>query len=336
MSSAQLDFYKEWLGIPEGPRPPDHYQLLRLVQFEDAADKIRANYKKLNAHVRKYATGKYSVESQDLLNELAKAMLCLTDVERKREYDEGLGREFPEESSGGRKPMEKILLQQKHISAAQAEEARNYADRSGLEMRDALVQLKFVDQELATQALATELGIPYLDLADMTPDDAVLDRVPKNLVKRNSILPLFIDDDKLLIACVHELTTELEDELRLRFQVPVRAVLSTPNAINQGIARYYAPGLRKEPVEEARTSKKSSGGSTARAEPAKRMRDLSPQEQQQRKQFGWLFMCWSVIGAVVIDQVFLPARWLIPNLGLTVLFIPPLVILFVLTVYWKK
>ena len=31
-----LDVYKDWLGIPEGPRPPDHYQLLRLVQFEDA------------------------------------------------------------------------------------------------------------------------------------------------------------------------------------------------------------------------------------------------------------------------------------------------------------
>ena len=38
-----IDVYKEWLGIPEGPRPPDHYQLLRLVQFEDAVDKIRGN-----------------------------------------------------------------------------------------------------------------------------------------------------------------------------------------------------------------------------------------------------------------------------------------------------
>ena len=33
MSTAEIDVYKEWLGIPEGDRPPDHYQLLRLVQF---------------------------------------------------------------------------------------------------------------------------------------------------------------------------------------------------------------------------------------------------------------------------------------------------------------
>ena len=77
-----LDVYKSWLGIPEGPRPPGHYELLRLVEFEDDPEKIRANYKKLNAHVRKYASGQYSLRSQELLNELAKAMLCLTDPER--------------------------------------------------------------------------------------------------------------------------------------------------------------------------------------------------------------------------------------------------------------
>ena len=87
-----IDVYKEWLGIPEGQRPPDHYQLLRLVQFEDSLEKVRKNYKKLNGHVRKYATGQYSNQSQTLLNELAKAMLCLTDEELKLEYDRSLGR----------------------------------------------------------------------------------------------------------------------------------------------------------------------------------------------------------------------------------------------------
>ncbi len=37
----ELDVYKEWLGIPDGPRPPDQYELLRLVRFEDSIDKVR-------------------------------------------------------------------------------------------------------------------------------------------------------------------------------------------------------------------------------------------------------------------------------------------------------
>ena len=73
---SEIDVYKEWLGIPEGDRPPNHYTLLRLVLFEDDIEKIRGNYRKLNGHVRRYATGQYLKQSQDLLNELAKAMLC--------------------------------------------------------------------------------------------------------------------------------------------------------------------------------------------------------------------------------------------------------------------
>ena len=90
---SEIDVYKEWLGIPEGNRPPDHYTLLRLLQFEDDIEKIRTNYRKLNTHVRKYSTGQYLLRSQELLNEMAKAMLCLTDPDGKREYDQSLGRE---------------------------------------------------------------------------------------------------------------------------------------------------------------------------------------------------------------------------------------------------
>jgi hypothetical protein len=90
---SEIDVYKEWLGIPEGDRPPDYYTLLRLVMFEDDVEKIRGNYRKLNGHVRKYATGQYLLRSQELLNEMAKAMLCLTDPDGKHEYDLSLGRE---------------------------------------------------------------------------------------------------------------------------------------------------------------------------------------------------------------------------------------------------
>src|SRR5690606_13938324 len=199
-----IDVYKEWLGIPESvPRPPDHYQLVRVAQFEDDAEKVRANYKKLNAHVRKFATGKYLTESQDLMNELAKAMLCLTDAERKREYDESLGREFePERDEFGRQPLLDVLVRQGHLSRDQKREVEPFADARGLTERDAVVQMTLVKPDLAAQALAAQLGLSYVDLEDMLPEDDILDQVPRNLVKKHNFLPLFIDDDKLLIACV--------------------------------------------------------------------------------------------------------------------------------------
>lgn len=355
----ELDVYKEWLGIPDAPRPPDHYELLRLVRFEDETDKVRANYKKLNAHVRKYATGQYSVRSQELLNELAKAMLCLTDPERKREYDEGLGRVFEEDESGT-VPMERILVKQGHFDRDQMKEAQEYSESHGLSMRDTVVQMKLVNDQVATEAFAAELGVPYVDLSDMAPEFRILKRLPQQVARRNSILPLFVDDDMLLVACADELTHELEDELRLRFNVPVRRVLATPKGITAGIVQYYSEMdemlAAEDAAAETAASDSGSGGKPKRgSEKEKKPKkadnkaaaksafsQLSKDEQLERKNLGKIFMLWSVIGSVLFDQFVLKA--VLPGLNagilaslpsLTTLIVPPIVIMYILKVYWK-
>lgn len=296
-----IDVYKEWLGIPEGLRPPDHYQLLRLVQFEDDPEKVRKNYKKLNAHVRKYATGQYSNESQVLLNELAKAMLCLTDVEQKLEYDRSQGREIDDrDATTGRRPLTSYLQDQGVLSSDQVKEVKSHAERTGLSVRDALVQMKLVEPDVAARALAQEIGRPYVELADVLPDDSILDQVPRTLVRRHTCLPLFIDHGGVLVACSDEPDSELEDEIRLRFNLPIRPVLATPLAINQGIAKYYAAGLRKEVAEPVRGGRGSTSSGSTKPKAA-----LTEDEKAQRKQLGILAMCWSVIGFVLLDTFFL-------------------------------
>lgn len=304
-----LDVYKEWLGIPEGPRPPDYYSLLRLVQFEDDVDKIRKNYKKLNGHVRKYATGDFSNESQDLLNELAKAMLCLTDAERKVEYDRSQGRVIDDrDQTTGRRPLTSYLLDQGVLTAEQVQSVKTHSDRTGLSTRDSVVQLKLTDAETVARAWASELGLSYVDLADMLPDDTVLDQLPKALVRRFSCLPLFIDDDRVLIACANEPDHELEDEIRLRFGLPMRAVVATPLAINQAIAKYYAPGARDESVAATpKKGAKTKPGATASKTPAGRSPavKLSAEEKAQQKQMGILIACWIFIGCSLLDNFIL-------------------------------
>lgn len=350
----ELDVYKEWLGIPDGPRPPDQYELLRLVKFEDSIDKVRANYKKLNAHVRKYATGQYSVISQNLLNELAKSMLCLTDPERKREYDESLGRVFEEDESGT-VPLERVLVKQGHIDRDQMKEAQDFSESHGLSMRDAVVQMKLVDDHISTQAFATELGVPYVELEDMAPEFRILQRLPQPVAKRNSILPLFIDDDVLLVACADDITHELEDELRLRFNLPVRRVLATPRGITAGISRYYGEMDDMIAAEDAANlgssaDDKASGQKAPAKKPqakkkqtaARAFTQLSKDEQQQRTIVGKLIMTWSVIGSVLIDRFVLMAIFPALNQGamsylpsITTLIVAPIVVYYVLKVYWK-
>ena len=70
--------------------------------------------------------------------------------------------------------------------------------------------MKLTDIETATQLYANELGISFIDLNETLPEDAVLDMVPRSLVKTNTFIPLFIDDDMLLIASADEPTPDGE------------------------------------------------------------------------------------------------------------------------------
>lgn len=333
-----LDVYRDWLGIPEGPRPPDHYSLLRLVEFEDDVEEVRENYKKLNAHVRKYASGTYSIQSQELLNELAKAMLCLTDPERKREYDESRGRTF-EEEEGARPTLAQTLLKRGKASREQLREAEEFGERRGLSLRDAVVQMKLVDAETAAEAMAGELGLPYVDLATLTPDVEVLRKVPRNVVKRNTILPLFVDDNMLLVACVDEPSHELEDELRLRVGVPMRRLIATPTAINEGIESYYVEGLAegdKSPSESKPRKKKKAKKEKPRPDESE-SGETDAAAAHSRKQIGIILMSWSVVLPFVIDFFLLESLWLFEDFPfLSTLLVGPAGIFWVLRVYWKK
>lgn len=235
--SQQLDVYQDWLGITETARPLNHYQLLKLDQFEDDQHIIRKSYKKLNAHTRKYSSGNYAIESQQLLNELAKAMLCLTDIERKMEYDESLGRKKVADLQ--QLELDEILLHHGVVSRAQIEEAKTYAEALGFSLRDALSQKTDIAQDTLMQAYAQSLGLPFLRLEDVTTDASLYAKISTVLARTHSVAPVMIENDELLLASPNPLNLQLEEDLILRIGMRIRMVLCTPADINEVINEHY-------------------------------------------------------------------------------------------------
>ncbi len=86
--------YYEWLGIPEQQLPATHYRLLGLENFETNPAAIANGADRAMAFVRTFQTGKHSAESQQLLNELATARVCLLNADQKSAYDETLRRKL--------------------------------------------------------------------------------------------------------------------------------------------------------------------------------------------------------------------------------------------------
>lgn len=263
--AVQLDVYREWLGIQDAERPLSYYQLLRLKKFEDDAGKIREHYRKMNAHVRKYAAGDFAKQSQDLLNELAKAMLCLTDAQRKAEYDATMGRKVSA-SDGKRRTLEEILLSRQVIDQEKLQRARTYSTAVGVEIRDALIQQKIASAEVVMPAYAESVGLPYLDLAEFEMDAMLAARVPAYIARQQSLAPVMIDNNQLLVASPHPIEPQVEDDLRLRVGLSIRTVLCTPSAIHDVVNRFYtkeaaaaelASGAANRPAEKKGGAKKS-------------------------------------------------------------------------------
>jgi hypothetical protein len=239
MDTAEpLDVYRDWLGIAITARPLNYYQLLRLNQYEDDQGRIRRHYRKMNSHARKYSTGDYAEQSQQLLNELARAMLCLTDLGRKAEYDESLGRFSA--TVNQRSDLQNILLASGAISRVQLESAQEYAKAVGLSLKDAISQKGFVATDVIMQAYAQSMGLPFLDLSDLTIDDSLLPHISAVMARTHSVVPVMIENGQLLLASPNPLNLQIEEDLKFRLEMSIRMVLCTPADINRIIKEHYS------------------------------------------------------------------------------------------------
>ena len=208
-------------------------------------------------------------------------MLCLTDTVRKEEYDASLGRQAT--GGGRRRSFEEILLANKGVDEVQLAKARSYAQAVGLEVREALVQQKALSPEAMMLAYAESVGLPFIDLADVGVDETLAPAIPPTLARQHSCVPVMADKGHLLMASPNLLPPDVEEELRLRFSMPVRTVLCTPAGVNAAVAKYYprdamAPAaVVKKGAKPAKAAKKAAADEDELSAPAG---PLSPEERK--------------------------------------------------------
>ena len=293
---SRIDVYKEWLQIAEANRPLDYYQLLKLKPFEDNSSVIRKQYRQLNAHVRKYASGEFGPESQQLLNELAKAMLCLTDQERKAEYDASLGRKGTE-TVKRRRSLEDILLLNKIVPEDRMKQIKNYADTLGIDLQQAVLQQKVAQPEIVMLAYAESIGLPFISLDDVGVDEAIAPQINPNTARQHSFVPVMTDQGQLILASPSPVNPDVEEELRMIFEMPVRCAICTPAQINEAITKYYP----KDAVQMIAKGMGKNEAAPKKSKPVAEEEDdepvgpLSSEAQKVRQQGTIIAFCMSIM-----------------------------------------
>ena len=94
---SEFDPYVVWLEIDPALCPPNFYDLLGITPFESDSAIIEKAFEERLRLVRSFQTGPRGLYTQDLLNELTQARLCLLNEQDRLAYDEFLrgGRSKP-------------------------------------------------------------------------------------------------------------------------------------------------------------------------------------------------------------------------------------------------
>lgn len=339
MPQQKLDVYRDWLKISATNRPLNFYQILKLKPFEDNTAVIRDHYRKLNAYIRKFATGDYIDESQELLNELAKAMLCLTDKERKAEYDESLGRKG--DAAAAAQPARsfgEILVRNRVVTPENLKKAKSYADAVGLDLHMAIIQQKLAPQEQVMLAFAESEGLPFIDLREIPVDEHYAPQIDPNMARSHSFVPVMADMGRLILASPVPLSLDVEEQLRVLFDMPIRSAICTPAQVNAAIAKHYPRDAVQQIVRPAaKENRKKGKEESAGPEKVKVKKNrpaappLTAQGKKNRLLITVMAFCFSmmigfvgkglidsnspliarIIPALILAAVAAPAAWLI-------------------------
>lgn len=281
----------------------NHYQLLRLKPFESDVALIRNNFHKLIEQVRaKEAAEPGVVKWKKMEVEMTRAMLVLCDTRRKADYDLTLGNTNARDS----RPAElgKILRARKLLDDVQLDKARKFADTVNMELRDAVVQQKLLAPDVVIPLYADSLGLPFVHLADMTIDETLIGVVPAIMARQHSIVPVMHDGIMILVASPNPIRSEIEEQLRLRFDSPISQVICTKAAVDTVIAKYYpreaaaAQMSTAAAVSRQATSGKSEGGGDTESPRLNRA-------ELQKKKLKIGFVCGAFTMMVVVFALML-------------------------------
>jgi len=142
------------------------------------------------------------------------------------------------------------------IEPAQLAKALEEQKRNGGLLGMALVRLGFADERAIVRAVASQLGLPVVQLKGKQISAEVLDLVSVELVEKHRCLPLLINgegDARVLYLGMEDPSDpDVVAEICTLVGMNVQAVLVSPSDLDDGIFRHYeCSGFGTTPLSDA-------------------------------------------------------------------------------------
>lgn len=138
-----------------------------------------------------------------------------------------------------RKRLGELLQERGQISAESLQQLFNEQKDKVIRLGELILERGLVEKAALTQALEEVSHIPYVDCSTVVCDPKVLQLIPAALAYRLSVLPIRIEDSKLVVAMTEPQNLTVLDQLRFGAGMSISPRFSFVAETLQGIARNY-------------------------------------------------------------------------------------------------
>ncbi len=137
------------------------------------------------------------------------------------------------------KQLGDILLEGGHVTPDQLTTAVEEQRRLGRSLGRVLVDLGVLTEGQLVAALATQIGMKFVDLSDYPVDGSAVTRVPDAVCRRHTALPIGYEDGRLVVAMADPANVFAIDDMRSMTGLEVKPVVATKPDVLAAINRYH-------------------------------------------------------------------------------------------------
>jgi type IV pilus assembly protein PilB len=137
------------------------------------------------------------------------------------------------------KQLGDILLEGGHVTPEQLAGAVEEQRRLGRSLGRVLVDLGVLTEGQLVAALATQIGLKFVDLSDYPVDGSAVSRVPDMVCRRHNALPIGYEDGRLVVAMADPANVFAVDDIRSMTGMDVKPVVATKADVIAAINRYH-------------------------------------------------------------------------------------------------
>ncbi|NLI76322.1 MAG: Flp pilus assembly complex ATPase component TadA [Candidatus Riflebacteria bacterium] len=138
-----------------------------------------------------------------------------------------------------RKRLGDALVDSGLINQEQLKEALGKQKEMGKRLGKVLTELKFCTDESIAQALAGQLGIPFIQMEEVVIPPEILKLIPETIVRSHTLMPVARKGKNLTVAMADPLDAFIVDEIRYQTNLEVEEAIAPETHILNAIRRYY-------------------------------------------------------------------------------------------------